>query len=182
MPQEPLKPFQKRYVDKAHKQEVKPGVVKTLRVINAVLTGLFYAAFVFELAFLPFKYENGLVMSAIIAVVLGLSFVVVSTVRKKINEPRPYDLVGGNPLLPREEGGCSFPSRHAFSSFAIATSSMIISTQLEVSLIAAAVVLCLVRMIGGVHFPRDLIVGALIGAAVGYAAGVLAFLANWALL
>ncbi|MFR0869712.1 MAG: phosphatase PAP2 family protein [Adlercreutzia sp.] len=45
-----------------------------------------------------------------------------------------------------------------------------------VVLLVAAVVLAICRVLGGVHFPRDVVVGALIGSATGALAAFLAAL------
>ncbi len=79
-------------------------------------------------------------------------------------------------LIARDGAGKSFPSRHAFSAFAIAASWFAASAPVAVVLLVAAVVLAICRVLGGVHFPRDVVVGALIGSVTGALAAFLAAL------
>lgn len=72
--------------------------------------------------------------------------------------------------------GKSFPSRHTFSAFAIAASWFVASVPVAVVLLVAAGVLAVCRVLGGVHFPRDVVAGALIGSATGALAAFLAAL------
>ena len=69
-----------------------------------------------------------------------------------------------------------FPSRHAFSAFAIAASWFAASVPVAVVLLVAAGALAVCRVLGGVHFPRDVVAGAFIGSATGALAAFLAAL------
>ena len=50
----------------------------------------------------------------------AVSFVVVTLFRKIVNEPRPYEKYDLPPVIDKDAGGKSFPSRHVFSVFVIA--------------------------------------------------------------
>ncbi len=66
--------------------------------------------------------------------------------------------------------GKSFPSRHAFSIFIIGM-TFLASCPLPMAgwfILALGVCLALVRVLAGVHFPRDVITGTLLGIAFGY--------------
>ena len=65
--------------------------------------------------------------------------------------------------------GRSFPSRHAFSAFAIATCWFVASASVAVALMTCAGALGWCRVLGGVHFPRDIVAGALAGILTGAA-------------
>lgn len=93
--------------------------------------------------------------------------VLVSLLRRLINRPRPYESGGFPPLLPKHSSGCSFPSRHAFSVFIIAATAWEVWPPAGVGLGIVGVGLCAVRVIGGVHYPSDVAVGAAIGLAAG---------------
>jgi membrane-associated phospholipid phosphatase len=110
----------------------------------------------------------------LIAMVLicGIPFVAVSLIRKHIDAPRPYEALDITPLIPREKKGCSFPSRHVFSAFVIATALCLVSLPLAIFVALAGCVLMCTRVIGGIHFPKDVIAGAFIGVTAG-AAGIL---------
>ncbi|MFR2587027.1 MAG: phosphatase PAP2 family protein, partial [Adlercreutzia equolifaciens] len=86
-----------------------------------------------------------------------------------------YERCAISPLIVRDGAGESFPSRHAFSAFAIAASWFAAAVPVALALLAVAALLAVCRVLGGVHFPRDVIAGALVGVAVG---GLAAFLAT----
>lgn len=93
----------------------------------------------------------------------GISFVFVSIFRHYVNTPRPYEVADFEPIIEKETTGNSFPSRHVFSIFVIATTLYFISKPLGILLMIAGVLLAILRVVGGVHFPRDVIAGAIIG-------------------
>ncbi|WP_200789018.1 phosphatase PAP2 family protein [Atopostipes suicloacalis] len=101
----------------------------------------------------------------------GISFVFVSIFRHYVNAPRPYEVADIEPIIEKETTGNSFPSRHVFSIFVIATTLYFISKPLGILLMIAGVLLAILRVVGGVHFPRDVIAGAIIG----IVSGVLGF-------
>jgi len=59
----------------------------------------------------------------------------------------------------------SFPSGHAATSFACATVLAAVAPRLRVPLFALATLIALSRLYNGVHFPLDVIAGALLGVA-----------------
>ena len=59
--------------------------------------------------------------------------------------------------------GSSFPSRHAFSAFAIAVALLPEFMPLGIVLLAFGTALCAVRVLLGLHFVRDVVAGAVIG-------------------
>ena len=108
--------------------------------------------------------------------VTAVGFVAVSFFRRRFNAPRPYECCAIAPLIARDGAGKSFPSRHTFSAFAIAASWFAASVPVAVVLLVAAGVLAVCRVLGGVHFPRDVVAGAFIGSATGALAAFLAAL------
>lgn len=99
--------------------------------------------------------------------VTGVPFVLVSILRRVINAPRPYELLEFYEKKPKGKSGRSFPSRHVFSVFVIATVLVTWNPTVAVLLFAAGVLLALLRVALGIHFVRDVVAGALIGAASG---------------
>ena len=108
--------------------------------------------------------------------VTAVGFAAVSFFRRRFNAPRPYECCSIAPLIARDGAFKVISSRHAFSAFAIAASWFAGSAPVAVVLLVAAVVLAVCRVLGGVHFPRDVVVGALIGSATGALAAFLAVL------
>lgn len=99
----------------------------------------------------------------------AVSFLLLSLVRSKLNFPRPYQLLGFVPLIPKDTQGKSMPSRHVFSIFVIAMTFLWVLPWAGVVLLVLGALLGLVRVIGGVHFPRDVLVGAACGVFCGLA-------------
>ena len=97
---------------------------------------------------------------------LGIPFILVSLLRLIINAPRPYELYDFYQTPPKKKCGKSFPSRHAYSAFSIATVTFfILPWWVGAILITAAIFLCIARVLLGIHFIRDVLAGALIGVA-----------------
>lgn len=102
--------------------------------------------------------------SQLLKVVLipGISLGLVNVARNLINEPRPYETMKIQPLIGRDSNGKSMPSRHAFSMFIIAFSWFVPGYPVvAVILIVVGAVLAVIRVLGGVHYPRDVVAGAL---------------------
>ena len=98
-----------------------------------------------------------------VALVLFVPFVLVSAVRTLVCAPRPYEIYSFYEKKPDRAKAKSFPSRHAFSAFAIAGAMLAFNVTFSFLLFGLAVALCVCRYLLGIHFPRDLVAGALIG-------------------
>ncbi len=87
--------------------------------------------------------------------------VAVTVIRARINRTRPYDALGYAPLLPKESGkGESFPSRHTASAWVIAMAYWYLSPVYGGLMLAAAVLVGVTRVLTGVHYLSDVLVGA----------------------
>lgn len=100
-----------------------------------------------------------------VLLMLAVPFILVSVVRALVKAPRPYEIYDFYETKPHRAVGKSFPSRHAFSAFAIAGAMLVFNVTFAFLLFGLATVLCVCRYLLGVHFPRDLVTGALIGIA-----------------
>lgn len=141
---------------------------KYINQLNRLITSLVYTIYPVVLATLLLTRDERF-WRALLAP--AVSFVLVSIFRNVYNAPRPYEVSGVKPIIKKESKGKSFPSRHVFSIFVIATVLFFIYKPLGLVLMVAGLVLAVLRVIGGVHFPRDVIVGAI----VGILSGVLGF-------
>ena len=74
-------------------------------------------------------------------------------------------------ILPPDQ--FSFPSGHSMSAFAIAIPLCIFYPQLQAALLALSVSIAVSRVILGMHFVSDVVVGSLMGAGLGYGAYLL---------
>ena len=98
-----------------------------------------------------------------LGIILGVPFFAVTLIRWAINAPRPYEIYDFYPTPPKNKKGLSFPSRHAFSAFAIGTYLAFASPLMGGILLAASALMCVARVLLGIHFIRDVLCGALIG-------------------
>lgn len=165
--------YEQRYEQWAAPLRGRPGVVRALNIVNRGIVVVFYGAFALLLGWACMSDPWRLVP---LVGVTAVGFVAVSFFRRRFNAPRPYECCAIAPLIARDGAGKSFPSRHAFSAFAIAVSWFVASVPIAVVLLVAAVVLAVCRVLGGVHFPRDVVAGAFIGSATGALAAFLAVL------
>ena len=145
-----------------------PGRTRLLNLLNRLLTGLCYVLYPLLLLYLAIQWDARILRALIIP---AIAFVLLSIVRKRINFPRPYQVLEIRPLIHKDTKGKSMPSRHVFCVFMIAMTYLWIVPRMGILLLAVGVLLAAVRVIGGVHFPRDV----LVGAAVGIAAGLLGY-------
>lgn len=108
----------------------------------------------------PGHREAWLICAALAPVAIGLNFAV------KLVARRPRPVLEGLPPLGGAPSSLSFPSAHATSSFAVATAM----TRVD-SLGALAFLLALALALGrpylGMHYPSDVLAGALLGVALG---------------
>lgn len=86
-------------------------------------------------------------------------FVILSLFRKKINHPRPYETWNISPLLEKDSSGQSMPSRHVFSATIISMACLHASLPVGLACLLFSALLGLVRVLGGVHYPKDVLVG-----------------------
>ena len=77
---------------------------------------------------------------------------------------------GAGPALPaeKEKQGESFPSRHVLSAAVITAVFFYAAPPLGPVLAVITLLIALVRVIGGVHFVKDVTAGALLGGALGW--------------
>ncbi|MDZ7834435.1 MAG: phosphatase PAP2 family protein [Alkalibacterium sp.] len=133
---------------------------KVISKLNNFFTYLVYAAYPIVLFLLIYTRDARFWR---VLLTPSISFVLVSVFRNVVNAPRPYEVTGNTPLIKKDTQGKSFPSRHVFSAFVIASTVYFISKPLGILLMVAGVMIAVCRVIGGVHFSRDVIAGAIIG-------------------
>ena len=102
-----------------------------------------------------------------VAVVPALALVLVTLIRKAVNEPRPYEQFNVDALLPATTQGRSMPSRHVTCAAVIACALAWINLRWGLEMGAAALLIAYTRVAGGLHFPRDVLAGLALGCACG---------------
>lgn len=138
--------------------------IRQVIFLNRLLTCFVFLSYPIFLLILFFQKHPFLLRAILIPAV---SFIAVSLFRKIINVPRPYEKFNLPPVLEKDSFGKSFPSRHVFSTFIIAMTVFYQYKSIGILLFFIGAALALIRVIGGVHEPRDVIAGALIGIASG---------------
>lgn len=135
---------------------------KTKKIVstNQILTGLVFMVYPLYAAVLYGEKDPKLLK---VILVPAVSFVLVTILRKIINAPRPYEKFGIPPVIEKDTKGKSFPSRHVFSVFLIAVTIFYSHPGPGIILGLIGVAMAVIRVRGGVHEPRDVIAGALIG-------------------
>lgn len=131
-----------------------------LRGINNITVILVYCLYSILLMILAYNHDARFWR---VLLTPGISFVLVSIFRKVFNASRPYEVLNIDSIIKKDTKGKSFPSRHVFSIFVISTAFYYILPPMGVVLMFLGILLALARVLGGVHFPRDVIAGAIIG-------------------
>ena len=153
-----MKNYQEWYDHIASKIENKPIFLRLLRTFNRFMTVVMPMIYLTLLA--TTYLQQGLGKQVLIYVFIPASgFVILSFLRKKINAPRPYEEWDIKPLLDRDSPGQSMPSRHVFSATIISVACLHASLTMGMICLTLSAFLGLVRVLGGVHFPKDVVVG-----------------------
>ena len=137
-----------------------PHSIQVVKTLNKAATILVYFAYPVLLLALALHHDVRLWK---VLLTPAISFILVSIFRNSFNAPRPYEVLNIVPIIHKDTKGKSFPSRHVFSIFVIAMTFYYISMPMGICLMILGIMLALVRVIGGVHFPKDVIAGAIIG-------------------
>jgi undecaprenyl-diphosphatase len=108
----------------------------------------------------PSNREAWLICAALGPVAIGLNYAV------KLLVKRPRPVLEGLPPLGGAPSSLSFPSAHATSAFAVAT-AMTRVEPLGALAFVLAIALSLGRPYLGMHYPSDVLAGAVLGVALG---------------
>ena len=153
-----MKNYQEWYDHVASNIKNKPFLLRSLRAFNRFMTVVMPIVYLTLLA--TTYLQEGLGRQVLIYVFIPASgFVILSFLRKKINAPRPYEEWDIKPLLDRDSPGQSMPSRHVFSATIISMACLHASLTMGMICLTLSAFLGLVRVLGGVHFPKDVVVG-----------------------
>ena len=135
-----------------------PYYLSLLKWTNRLVTLLMPLLYFYVLWAVYLKASKTWIVLAYL-LVPAIGFIVLSVIRKRMNWPRPYELGTFPPLLNREGKGSSMPSRHVFSATIISTVAWGVHPLLSVLGLSLALLLSGVRVLAGVHFVRDVVVG-----------------------
>ena len=154
-----------QYENITEKIKATGNLEEALRYVNIILTLIVYISYPALCAYLLFFGRDKLLRCVAVP---GIMFVLVSVFRRLVNRARPYEKLGFTPVILKDKSGQSMPSRHVFSVFVIAMTFLYVFPYLSIPFFVIGVVLALVRVCGGVHYPSDVLVGAGIGLLSGF--------------
>ena len=153
-----MKDYQEWYQNISSRLTSHPPLLFLLRSFNRLMTVTMPLVY---LALLVTTYLQ-LRLSQQVGIYLFIpasGFVILSLFRKKINHPRPYETWDIRPLLDKDSSGQSMPSRHVFSATIISMACLHASLPVGLACLLFSALLGLVRVLGGVHYPKDVLVG-----------------------
>ncbi len=141
-----------------------PGLESVAKAIGkAGNNGAVWVAIGVALALLdPSRRQSWLICAALAPIAIGLNY----GIKLLVKRPRP--VLEGLPPLGGAPSSLSFPSAHALSSFAVATAMFRVDPATAAALLVA-LALSLGRPYLGMHYPSDVLAGALLGVALGLA-------------
>lgn len=124
------------------------------------------------LAFLPrfshSRRKNWEIIVVALAAGLIARFGITELIRAFYDRPRPFEVLADLKQLIYHDGGGSFPSGHATFFFALAAVVGHYYPKTSLLFWAAALSLSFSRVVAGLHWPSDIVAGAIIGIAVGH--------------
>ncbi len=116
---------------------------------------------------LGYSALNGDARTLKLALVPAITFALVSLIRATLDKPRPYEVYPIDPIIVKNTLGKSMPSRHLASAVIIACALAWFDLRLGIPAFIACAIVGAMRIIGGVHFPRDIVAAAVISLACG---------------
>lgn len=149
----------------ANRSDTRRTVLKVLDYVAVVAVVLAYAGFLTYLFLV-----DGLEPAIRAIVFSALPFGLFSYFRHGLNAKRPYEDMDFEEMgfpIPSKKRGSSFPSRHVFSATLIGTMMLTRLPIVGVLALLVAVLLAWVRVVRGIHYMRDVTVGALVGVLAG---------------
>ena len=162
-----MKNYQEWYRNISSRLTSDPPLLFLLRSFNRLMTVAM--PLVYLILLVNTYLQLGLSQQVGIYVLIpATGFVMLSLFRKKINHPRPYETWNISPLLEKDSSGQSMPSRHVFSSTIISMACFHAWTLIGMILLICSGLLALVRVLGGVHYPKDVLVGYACGLVWGF--------------
>jgi membrane-associated phospholipid phosphatase len=131
---------------------------------NMFVTFVIYAAYPLLMLYLMVSRDMRFWKALLVP---GISFVLVSVFRYVYNQERPYIAFNYPSVIKKNKRGKSMPSRHVFSAVIVAMTFYYICPLLSIPVGVCAGLMCVGRVVAGVHYPKDVLVGAVLGIVMG---------------
>ena len=162
-----MKNYQEWYQNISSRFASYPTLLFLLRSFNRLMTVAMPMVYLTLLVTTYLKLGIGQQVG-IYLLVPASGFVILSLFRKKINHLRPYETWDIRPLLDKDSSGQSMPSRHVFSATIISMACLHASLPVGLACLLFSALLGLVRVLGGVHYPKDVLIGYACGLVWGF--------------
>ena len=111
-------------------------------------------------------FSNPVDLFKIILVPFGV-FLLVTVLRKVINEQRPYEKYNTPSLFGKTTKGQSMPSRHTASAFIISLAILYVNFELGIAALSVSFLITLSRVLAGAHYIRDVFAAMLLSVTAG---------------
>ncbi|HEX6977452.1 MAG TPA: phosphatase PAP2 family protein [Patescibacteria group bacterium] len=111
--------------------------------------------------FIDGKIKKEQVLHALVAATIA--WVISEALKQLFHTPRPFVVNGLRPLTATVPSDPAFPSTHAAAVFALATTIWFHDRKVGIFFVVAAVVVGVARILANVHYPEDILAGAIIG-------------------
>lgn len=145
-----------------------PTFVRILEILGALSVFYVAGAFIYGIAVLLFE---GMYLYALkLLLMAAIPFAAVTLMRLLVNSKRPYEVFEipeFDKMREERKTGKSFPSRHVFSAFLIGTLLLPFGIFFGIAAIILGAFLALERVLLGIHFVKDALVGAIVGVLTG---------------
>ena len=165
-----MKPMYESWYERISAPFRSPSAARAIVVADKLLVYIIAAAYLGALAWLAYVGDMRFVRAAAVP---AATFVLVSILRKAIDAPRPYQTYDIDPIIHKDRLGQSMPSRHIASAVIISCALGWIWPATGIAAGLACCVVAFTRIVGGVHFPRDVVAAVLMALACGFVGFVL---------
>ncbi len=151
-----------RFADTIRSHRVLMTVIQVCNVLFTAVGFIMYPVLLIRLWLQGNKRSM-----ALHVLIPGMTFVLLSLYREVRNAPRPYEIHPIRPLIRKGKKGRSFPSRHIFSIMLIGVLWLASSPLTACIILICGIGLAWIRVIGGIHFIKDVFLGTVLGILAG---------------
>lgn len=137
---------------------VLSNIMKVITHMADTVPVIIFCVFALALQNLHFVENFGTIAVISILISQGL----VQLIKRFVNRPRPYKVLNTKFTIPPPKCAYSFPSGHTNAAFCMASSLSIAIPILSPVLILAASAIGFSRIYLGVHYPTDVLIGAML--------------------